>query len=396
MTVDLSTEWRNMQHRILKQLENKHLPDMADDALEVRASLYTDIERFDRECSLVFRRQPLLAALSHELAKPGDRIHFDAAGVQVLIMRGGDGKLRAFLNICTHRGATLVDDESQSLVCPYHGWAYNDDGSVKNLPLSEGFSGVDLSSKGLVKLPVTEWQGMVFVVATPGEETIDVEAYLGELGPLLAALNLQDLHKNAQDQLNVETNWKLALDTGREIYHVPMIHRNTLAKNLYPHIMIYDQYGLHNRYCGAGKDFAKLIDTPEEQWPTMRYQAVHYIYPNTTLAISHSVDGESPMVSLSRVFPDGAVGKTKTYLSTYSRTNDPASIELHNAVVGVVSSQDYVQATQVWKNLEHQPEFKLVWGKNEALLQQYHQQLAEQIDRPLSVSGGFSHSGNVS
>lgn len=382
---NLGQEWRKMQRRIVEQLKHKQAPDMGESALEVSPELYTNPERFERERQRVFRQFPLLAGLSSEVANAGSHITFDAAGVPILIVRGSDGELRAFLNICTHRGAKLsASENSSNFICPYHGWVFADNGSLKNVPLEQGFTGVDLSAKGLVKIPVAEWRGMVFVIAEPGEQAIDVEGFLDGLAPLLSALNLDELKKNAQDQLQVNCNWKLALDTGREIYHVPVVHRNTLAKNLYNHTMIYDQYGLHNRYCGAGKDFEELLEKPEQEWPEMRYQAVHYIYPNTTLAISHAVDGETPMVSISRIFPGKSVGETTTYLSTYSRDADPASTEIHKAVVGVVNTEDYVQAANVWENLSAQTGgFKLVWGRNEALLQQYHQQLAEHTDMPL-------------
>ncbi len=386
---DLDKEWRGMLRRLVAQLDNKQLPDLSDSVLELDSEVYTSSERFARERTEVFRRQPLLAGFSGELVNVGDRLCFDAAGVPVLLLRGEDGVLRAFLNICTHRASKLVaddDDSSCHLVCPFHGWSYNLDGSLKGQPLSEAFAGLDKTAKGLVRLPVAEWEGMVFVIATPGDEDIDVKAYLGDMAPLLAALKLGELKKNAQDHLAVKANWKLVLDTGREIYHVPVVHRNTLAKNLYSHTMIVDNFGLHNRYSGASKELAKLKNKSESEWPESCYQGVHYIYPNTNLSISRAVDGQTPMVSLSRTFPGSSVGESYTYLSTYSRDGDQQSTDIHQMVVKIVDTEDYVQAEQIWKNIEHQPKgFKLALGRNEALLQRYHLAIAEQIAMPLNL-----------
>jgi carnitine monooxygenase subunit len=381
---NLETDWRDMQRRILDQLENDKLPDFAEAIMEVSPEIYTDSQRFSLECNEVFRRQPLLAGLSSDVSAAGDYLEMDVAGAPVLVIRGSDGELRAFLNVCAHRGATPQRGSSGKWVCPYHGWVYADDGSLHSTPLAEAFTNMDRQAKGLTRLPVAEWQGMVFVRATPEGEAIDVESYLDDLAPILAALQLQNLKRNARDRLEVRSNWKLALDTGREIYHVPVVHRNTLAKNLYNHTMISDQYGLHNRYCGAGKDFQALVGAAEEDWPDMPYQAVHYIYPNTTLAISHAVDGQTPMVSISQVFPGENVGNAHTYLSTYSLDRDEASTEIHKAVVALVETEDYAQSEQIWKNLAAGAgPVKLVWGRNEALLQQYQRQIADQIGMPI-------------
>ncbi|MBW2422335.1 MAG: aromatic ring-hydroxylating dioxygenase subunit alpha [Deltaproteobacteria bacterium] len=389
--IDLREEWRGMQRRIVALLENGQKSDFADDVVELDARVYTDEARFDAEKERIFRREPLMVALSNELAEPGDRVLFDAAGPPILVVRGWDGVLRAFLNMCTHRGARLANDCERGghLLCPFHGWSFDLEGRLVGMPLAAAFEGVDRGTRGLVPVPVAEWGGMVFVRATPRGAPIDVEAFLGPIAPLLEALELGSLRKVAADRLDVRANWKLALDMGREVYHVPVVHRDTLSPNLHPHVAVFDCYGPHSRFSGAGRDFDALVGRPEEEWPEMSYQAVHYLFPNTTLSFTHSVDGKTPVVTMSRVFPGASIGESSTLLATYRRretdgVEDEGIAAMHQAVVGIVEGEDYGVAHKVWQCIEHgAPEAGFLLGRNELLVQRYHRDIAERIGMPL-------------
>ena len=248
---------------------------------------------------------------------------------------------------------------------------------------------MDRDAHGLVRVPVAEWNGMVFASVRPGEDQLDVERYVGPIGPLLAALDLGSLRRVRTDRLEARCNWKLALDMGREIYHVPAVHKDSIAPNLYPHVAVFDCFGPHSRFSGAGLDFAELLDKPEDKWPEMNYQAVHYLFPNTTLSFTHSIDRKTPIVTMSRVFPGNSVGEAVTVLSTYARdglgtqTNEQLEA-MHDMVVGVVGGEDYGVAETVWEGLEHGlPGIKFVLGRNELLVQRYHREVADRIGMPL-------------
>lgn len=388
--IDLRVEWRRMQRRIVDLIEGDVKSDLGEETLALDPSVYTDPDRFERERRSIFTEEPMLVALSSELARPGDRVLFDVAGPPILVIRGEDGVLRAFLNMCTHRGARLVSecDASKRLLCPFHGWVFDLEGRLASMPLSRAFEGIDEAERHLVRVPVVESRGMVFVRARPGEERVAIDDFLGPIGPLLEALDLGSLRLIRADRIEVACNWKLALDMGRENYHVPVVHRNSLSKNLYPHITVFDCYGPHSRFSGAGLDFGALVGKPEEEWPAMSYQAVHYLFPNTTLSFTHSVDGETPVVTMSRIFPGKTVGEAVTLLATYARSESSALAErlgtMHDAVVGIVGTEDYGVAQSVWKNLEHgSPGISFVLGRNELLVQRYHREVAARIGLPL-------------
>ena len=389
----LRDEWRRMQRRLVAHLAEPRSSDLCDRPLTLAASVYTDPARFEAEKRTLFRHEPLLVGFSSELPEAGDRLLFDEAGPPVLVLRAADGGLRAFLNLCPHRGSRLVRDceRSRRLTCPLHAWSFDLEGSLASLPQASAFEGMERGDRHLVGLPVAESAGMIFVRAEPGRP-IDVAGLLGPIAPLLEALDLGRLEQVRLDRIPVRTNWKLALDTFSETYHVPTLHRDSLAKNLYSHVALFDHYGRHHRYSGPGLDFGGFMDRPESEWPSGGYQAVHYLFPNTTIAFTHAFDGTTPVVSMFRLFPGETVGETVTIGSTYRRrsasgesgASDEEVSALHELVLDIVRSEDYRVAEDGWSSLVHAPPgFRLVLGRNEALLQHYHRDIAAAIGMAL-------------
>ena len=154
---------------------------------------------------------------------------------------------------------------------------------------------------------------------------------------------------------------------------------------LFRSVAIFDCYGPHNRFSGAGRDFDALVGKPEEEWPAMSYQAVHFLFPNTTLTFTHSVDGRTPVVTLSRVFPGDSIGEATTLIETYRRCDadevaDEQIAAMHDAVVGIVGSEDYGVARAIWRNLERgAPGMKFTLGRNELLVQRLHESLEQRV-----------------
>ena len=109
-----------MQRRIVDHLREPRSSDLEGQPTKLPASFYTDAERFEAERGTVFREVPLLAGFTGDLPEPGDRILFDAAGPPVLIVRGKDGLVRAFLNLCPHRGARLVESCDRTSMLGLH------------------------------------------------------------------------------------------------------------------------------------------------------------------------------------------------------------------------------------------------------------------------------------
>ena len=125
---------------------------------------YIDPDRLRREQTLLFRGHPLVIGASCQLREPGDYVTDDFSGVPVLAVRGQDGAVRAFLNVCRHRGAKVVDGcgrIKRNFVCPYHAWSYDTDGRLVGIPDRASFDDLDSAEHGLVELPAVEKYGLV-------------------------------------------------------------------------------------------------------------------------------------------------------------------------------------------------------------------------------------------
>ena len=132
----------------------------------IPVSNYFDPERWRREVDLVFKRVPLLIATSAEIKEPNSYKAIEVAGMPVLVVRGADGVVRAFVNMCSHRGAMLVDEgvgEARRFACPYHNWVYDQQGDLVGMFKQDDFGSVDTSCLSLTSLAVNEQIGRAHV-----------------------------------------------------------------------------------------------------------------------------------------------------------------------------------------------------------------------------------------
>jgi len=144
-------------------------------------AFFLDPARFPAERQTFFLDMPLVACLSADLPEPGSYRTFDDAGVPILLTRGKDGQVRAFLNVCPHRAARIVRDErgkAGRFTCRFHGWTFDNAGQAIGIPEESRFCGEIGEQKHLVPLPTEERYGLVFVMATPGAEK-DLDTHRG-------------------------------------------------------------------------------------------------------------------------------------------------------------------------------------------------------------------------
>ena len=172
---------------------------LADAPWENSVDAFSSPERLAREQQTLFRDYPLLMGISSEWAEPGQYRTDDLAGIPILTVRGNDGVLRAFLNVCRHRGAKVADGcgATKLFRCPYHAWTYDLAGQLKAIPAEAAFANVRESRPALTALPLCEKYGLVWVVARPaadGATTFDIDPWLGGLGPELASYRIDTYH----------------------------------------------------------------------------------------------------------------------------------------------------------------------------------------------------------
>jgi len=385
-------ETRLQQSRRFVEHVRNGTSDLADAPMVNAAFVYVDPERHAREREVLFRRTPQLVCLSSELKGPGAFRTFDETGVPILVTRGKDGSVKAFLNICPHRGARLVRQDrgkANRFSCWFHGWTYANDGALIAAPEAERFCGGLEGREHLRSLACEERLGMVFVMPTPGLP-LALDAHLGDFAPVLEGLRLDDTEWVKSAVLPVAANWKYALDTYGEGYHFATLHKETLAPYFRNDITVYDRFGRHHRVGFAERGWNALVDKPESEWGVPAVPGgIHYLFPNVILFVG-SVSPGSTYLTIFRHYPGEAVGETKTHKAIYAiggvkSDGHRAEVEAaFDATAHVVMTEDYVTAAEGWRNLTLLPEgATVVYGRQEIALQYQHRALADAVGMPL-------------
>jgi nitrite reductase/ring-hydroxylating ferredoxin subunit len=382
---------RRLERRMVAHLTAGGTTDMAPAAFSNRAAVYTDPARFEAEKRELFRKTPLMAGLSRDVANPGDVLLFDAAGPAILIVRTKTGVLKGFLNMCTHRGARLVYEcgRRNLITCGFHGWSFDLTGRLVGVPGEAGFEGVDRAMRGLIQVPVGEWAGLICVKAHAGDETIDVEAWLGDLAPIMAGLDLAAAEPIKHTRVDVETNWKYALDTYGEGYHFAALHPTTFGVGTCSNVILYESFGLHYRVNFTNIAYRDRVGVDEREWPRTPYGGSHLLFPNT-IFYSAPMEGGGRMFGVYRLFPGETPGRSFTLMSTYrasdvpDATPDAVFADAHDNIETVVRAEDYSISKEGQRNLEYAPEdFKVIYGRNEPALQDNQRNIARMIGMPI-------------
>ena len=217
------------------------------EAATIPAPWYVDARIADLEIQNVFSKTWQVIGRTDQVEKAGDFITFTLAGEPIVAVRGNDGQLRAFYNVCRHHAAAVVTEpcgHAQILHCPYHGWNYGLDGSLKGMPEFEGVQGFERSANGLVPVKVATWEKFVFVNLDSDAEPL--ETFLGRIMQRLAPLEVNKLHHVASKSYEMVCNWKVFVDNYLDGgYHVPHLHKGLNS------VLDYKQYTIENedRYC---------------------------------------------------------------------------------------------------------------------------------------------------
>ncbi|WP_086819370.1 aromatic ring-hydroxylating dioxygenase subunit alpha [Allokutzneria sp. NRRL B-24872] len=194
---------------------------------------YTDPENFRREQERIFERMWFCAIRSDELAKPGAFRTVQIGRESVMITRNRTGGLRAFLNICRHRGAKLCVEEAgevrRNFQCPYHAWTYDLDGKLIAAPNLTKMPDIDRTTYGLVGVHVREWLGYVWVCLAeepPSFEDTVLREVVDRLGDAesLDRYSVDELTLGRRITYDVKANWKLIVENFMECYHCATIH----------------------------------------------------------------------------------------------------------------------------------------------------------------------------
>ncbi len=370
------------------ELRAAHSTTLAAEPYRQRAAVYTDPDRLEQEMEALFRGRPLVVGLSADLPGTGACLATEVAGVPLLLARGEDAEVRAFLNICRHRGGRVFTGRGRpgrALKCPYHSWAYDLNGELLGQPLArEAFAGLDRCELGLVALPAAERFGLIYSRLT-GDQPIDVAAELAGIGPDLNEFGLSEFVFFDERSGVFDANWKLIHDTFLESYHVFSLHHDTLAPDMLSTPFVGDQFGPHTRGIVMRKEVTGLLERPESEWELLPFASVVYIlFPNVIINIPMSGHAEFWEVYPEPGDPHRTRVSVRFFLPRPPRDDAERSFWETNVKFTrrVVFEEDFGQQQDIHRSLRTGLMPEVFYGRNEPALIQHH----TEIERALQVS----------
>jgi nitrite reductase/ring-hydroxylating ferredoxin subunit len=210
-----------------KVLLDEHCPDIGTAGLP--RSRYYAPEQHDLEVERMWRKVWQMACRVDDLPEVGDTVVYDIARDSIVVARVSETEIKAYYNTCLHRGTALRsrDGNVPAFRCPMHGWTWNLDGSLRDLPCAWDFPHVDRSQLNLDEVRVDTWDGWVFVNLDPDAEPLS--SYLEDIPEHFARLDLPDRYKAAHVAGRVPCNWKVALEAFIEGWHSWVSHPQLIS-----------------------------------------------------------------------------------------------------------------------------------------------------------------------
>ncbi len=190
---------------------------------------YTSEAFYQREVEQIFLKQWNFAGRLDEIPDSGDYMSLDFCGESVIVIRGKDDVVRAFSNVCRHRSARLLEGRGRcrTIVCPYHSWVYDLDGTLLRMKGMEQTAGFDPAENGLIPLQVESWAGFLFV--SFANDVMPLEEHLGDMTEQYASYRFADMICVRRRSYDLKCNWKLYIENAMEDYHTATVHKDSIG-----------------------------------------------------------------------------------------------------------------------------------------------------------------------
>jgi phenylpropionate dioxygenase-like ring-hydroxylating dioxygenase large terminal subunit len=253
--------------------------DLGESVWREPVSHYLSHERFEAECALI-RRHPTPFCPSAALPQQGSYLARVAAGNPIVVSRDDVGTVRAFINACRHRGMQVAEGSgcAKALSCPYHGWTYGLDGTLKGIPGQAGFPALDRDQHRLVEISAIERGGIIYV-----QQEGEIDS-----GSLEYALDYFSADQPLFDQkvLTDSANWKLLYETLMEGYHIKSLHRESFYPFGYDNLNVVETFGPHSRVVYPFQRIEQMRDVPpNERNLTGLVTSVYMLFPNASISV---------------------------------------------------------------------------------------------------------------
>lgn len=298
------------------------------DTLPVPVEPYVSPEYFDLERERIFKRLWLTVGRVDEIPKGGDYFikDIEVSKTSVLVVRGRDGAIRGFHNLCRHRGNKVVKacaGSTGGFSCGFHGWTYDLEGRLVYVPDEDQFYDLKKSEHGLTPIATDVWKGFIFINADVSP-TETLEEFMGELGEQLSEYPFEGMQRVAMYSADVNVNWKVLLDAFQETYHGAVVHKRSAPDaskskdNPFIHLLWVKLYRHHH--------MASVYANPEHQ-PTAA-ESLAFKYGPTLVQGTEAKDALPPGVNPSRspywafdedvIFPNFFIAPANGWYFTYN------------------------------------------------------------------------------
>ena len=359
--------------RIFQHIDNG-TTDLGDTVWHEPVTHYHSQARFDVEIALL-KSLPVPFCPSAALPEIGSYVARKAAGTPLLVVRGADGVVRAFINACRHRGMQVADGSgcAKAFVCPYHAWTYGLEGNLKHVPGQAGFPNFATEDNGLVEVSAAEKGGLVYVQQQGQLKPEMLEDALDFFTPEQAMFQHTEMAEAA--------NWKLLTETLLEGYHIKSLHRNSFYPYGLDNINVVETYGANARVIFPFRRIEKLRDkAPSVRRLNGTLTSVYHLFPNASVSVLSKHTGLTIMEPLS---------PTQTQLVSYlvvNRRQGDTPISLEDAqrdadfVTQSGQDEDRAAARAIQETVTTGANNHLTFGYFEKAIVNFHQHLQQHLE----------------
>ncbi len=388
----LKQEQNRLLKGLLKHLDAKTNVD-AGGIMKTPAETYTSEDRFEIEWKTFFQDHPQIIGMSGDLAEANSFFTVNDFGSSIIATRNPAGEFKAYANVCSHRGAEIEQERrgiKSKFSCPFHGWTFNNQGSLVGYPQSKQFGEIDKDCYGLTELPCLEKYGFLWVHPNSKGE-IRLKDLLGDkLEEEFSAWDFDKLILSNEEEYQTDMNWKLAIDTFGETYHFSVLHKDSLFQSFHGNCQMFDSFKKNGRLILCKRDIDEMRKLPEKDWKICTGTLpVYYLFPNIIfmptpegafLVREYPLEN-SPHKSVSKIsfyfYPEALEAANKMGVSSDTGLN-PLE-ELYSAFGSVIRDEDYVVAASSHKGLKSGNLDFLTFGRNEPALHHYHNTYREAL-----------------
>ena len=368
--------------------EEEKSTDMQSQCSSISIDCYTRSDQFEKEEQL-FKKMPIIVGHVSQIPEAGDYFTHTICKVPIIVLRQKDGSLKAFINVCKHRGGRLARESSgkglRNLVCQYHAWTYETNGKLRGIPHRDGFSDMPDRCKSLTELPLSERFGFIWLRLNPITAADTAGSFEANLDKLLGEEITHDLQSYQMDShtafdakdFHRPINWKLAVDTFMENYHVRKTHKETIDFMFLDTVGSYKKFGLQQRNLYPKKTITQLREKDESQWQIREHgNFLYLLFPNTLLLI------EPDHINVSIVYPDG-IGHTQlinfTLLPEEPTEKGKAYFRKNNEILYRALEEDFSMAVDVQQGLHSGACEEFLHGRFEQGLRYFHDNIEQSI-----------------